>query len=134
MTRASFDELREDIKAGNLADWDAIHKACDKYWLEYPQAKQRHAFATLLAIFGDAEFSPKLWNDALDQARDAQRFICEQTYQTRLKDFKNPFRQTTFRNAQEMTAVVGTIDDNSFVKQVRQETEDFEKKIERGRQ
>ena len=134
MTRASFDELREDIKAGNLADWDAIHKACDKYWLEYPQAKQRHAFATLLAIFGDAEFSPELWNDALDQARDAQRFICEQTYQTRLKDFKNPFRQTTFRNAQEMTAVVGTIDDNSFVKQVRQETEDFEKKIERGRQ
>ena len=72
-------------------------------------------------------------DDALDQALDAQRLLCRQTYQTRLKDFENPFRQTTFRNAEEMAEVVGTIEDNSFVKQVRQETEDFEKRLARAR-
>jgi hypothetical protein len=133
MPQTSFDRLRDDIRAGRLASWQAIHGAYDKHWQEYPQAKQRHAFATLLAVFQAEEFTADLWNNAIDQAREIQQFICQQTYQSRLKDFENPLRQTTFRHAEEMTAVVGTIDDNSFVKQVRQETTAFERRIASAR-
>jgi hypothetical protein len=51
-------------------------------------------------------------------------------YISRLKDYDNPFRQSTFRNEQEMTATIGTIEDNSFVRQVRQETEQFKRRVQ----
>ena len=34
-----------------------------------------------------------------------------------------PIRQATYRNAEEMTAAIGTLDENSFVRQIRSETE-----------
>ena len=44
-------------------------------------------------------------------------------YRTRKKDYENPFRQATYRNAEEMTAAIGTLEENSFVRQIRSETE-----------
>ena len=83
------------------------------------------------AINGTVPFSaaklqpPELWNAALDEAVRIQEYVRDQVYVSRKKDYDNPFRQTTFRNAEEMKAVLGTAEDNSFVKQVQQETELF---------
>ncbi|GAH08734.1 unnamed protein product [marine sediment metagenome] len=41
---------------------------------------------------------------------------------SRAKDFTNPFRQTTFKSPEEMTAVVGTIKDNSFLNDFKRDT------------
>jgi hypothetical protein len=46
-------------------------------------------------------------------------------YESRKKDYENEFRNATFRNEAEKLAVVGSIDDVSFVKQIRKETEEF---------
>ena len=46
-------------------------------------------------------------------------------YESRKKDYDNEFRNATFRNEAEKLAVVGKIDDVSFVKQIRKETEEF---------
>jgi hypothetical protein len=51
-------------------------------------------------------------------------------YRTRQKDYQNPFRQATYRNAEEMTAAIGTLEENSFVRQVRSETETNLKRLE----
>jgi hypothetical protein len=59
-----------------------------------------------------------------------QEYVCEQVYCSRKKDYDDPFRQTTYRNAAEMAAVVGTAEDNSFVKQVARETEAFKTLVE----
>lgn len=48
-----------------------------------------------------------------------------------LMDDENPFRRSTFRNEDEMNAAIGTIDDNSFIIQVRKETEEFEKFVKK---
>ncbi len=129
MPQETFNDLCDDIKSGKFANWNAIHEAYNKCWQVYPQAKQAHALATLLEIMNVDALTPDVWNAALEQALAAQKYICEQTRSSREKDFKNPFRQTTFRNDAEMQAVVGTIDDNSFVKQVQLETDVFEKRI-----
>jgi hypothetical protein len=50
-------------------------------------------------------------------------------YISRKKDYDNPYRQATFRNDEEMRAAIGTIDDNSFIVQVRKETVDYKKTI-----
>ena len=42
----------------------------------------------------------------------------------RQKDYENPFRRATYRNEDEMIAAIGTLDDNSFVKQIKAQSEE----------
>ncbi len=120
------DRLIRDIKAGGLPTWSAIHNRYDHLWERYPLDKQRHALATLLELLGVDRLTPDLWRAAVDEAVDIQHYICDQTYASRKKDYDNTFRQTTFATDAERNAVLGDPQDNSFVDQVRRETEQFE--------
>ena len=124
------DQLRADIGSGKLATWTEIHGKYDALWENYPFEKQKHAFATLCEILETDKPTKEQWMFSLDKAIKIQEFIRDQVYISRKKDFDNPFRMATYRNAAEMTAAIGTIEDNSFVKQVRNETEDFIKLAE----
>jgi hypothetical protein len=125
-----LNRLLEDVKGGRLASWPEIHARYDQLWQDYPRQKQAHALATLLdSIPGATRLRPELWDAILDDAVQIQQYICDQVYATRKKDYDDPFRQITFRNPGEMKAVLGTAEDNSFVKQVRQETEAFKQQV-----
>ncbi len=119
------DALREDIRSGRLRCWREIHEVYDRWWEAYPLAKQRHAFATLLTVLEADRLTTSLWTAALDEGLRIQEYVCNQVYRTLKKDYENPFRQATFRNAAEMTAVLGTAEDDRFVRQVAQETQEF---------
>jgi hypothetical protein len=54
---------------------------------------------------------------------DTTRFIEEQVYLTRRKDYVNGFRMATFRGEGEMRAVLGTPESASFVRQSRADME-----------
>ena len=120
------DQLRQDVGSGALGSWEDIHQRYDQLWQAYPLEKQRHAFAVLCQLYATKQLTKDQWVDALNGAVEIQQYVRDQVYISRKKDFDNPFRQATYRNLDEMTAAIGTIDDNSFVNQVRQETEKFE--------
>ena len=124
------DQIRADIRSGKLDSWKDIHHRYDTLWDSYNQAKQRHAFATLCEILGNNSIAGEEWFAALDKAVEIQELVRDQVYITRKKDFDNPYRHTTYRNTEEMTAAIGTIEDNSFVKLLRTETETFRKTVE----
>ncbi len=121
--------LRQEIGSGKLDSWDAIHKRYDDLWEKYPLQKQKHAYAVLCDFLNTDELSRRQWHDLLDKAVTIQHYICEQVYLSRQKDYDNPFRKATYRNEAEMLAAIGTIDDNSFVCLVREETETFRKRV-----
>ena len=123
------ERLLDDIKSGRLNNWQEIHDRYDEMWHDYPRRKQAHALAVLLDLLGVSDLTPERWNAALDEAVRIQEYVRDQVYISRKKDYDNPFRQSTFRNAEEMKAVLGTAEDNSFVKQVRQETEVFKRQV-----
>ena len=50
-------------------------------------------------------------------------YVCDQVYISRKKDYENVVRNSTFRNEAERDAVNGKLEDNSFVKQIKKETE-----------
>ena len=127
---SSVDAIRSDIGSGKLALWEDIHQRYDDLWDGYTVEKQRHAFATLCEISGKDIITNEDWISALGRAVEIQEFVCDQVYLTRKKDFDNPYRQATYRNIDEMTAAIGTVEDNSFVKQVRNETETFMEIVE----
>jgi len=121
--------LMDDIKCGRLTCWGDIHGRYDELWQIYPRQKQTHALAVLLDLLGTADLTPELWNRALDEAVRIQEYVRDQVYATRKKDYDDPFRKITFRNAEEMKAVLGTPEDNSFVKQMQRETETFKQQV-----
>jgi hypothetical protein len=129
MQKKDLDKLRSDIGSGKLNSWKNIHDQYNKLWARYALDKQKHAYALLCELATTERFTEKQWNSFLDKAAVIQEYICDQVYDSRKKDFDNPYRQATFRNPEEMKAAIGTIDDNSFIVQVRKETEEFKKRV-----
>jgi hypothetical protein len=130
MQKNDLDKLRGDIGSGKLKTWKDIHQRYDDIWNKYTIDKQKHAFATLCELSGTKNLTKTGWKSALNKVVNIQKFVCDQVYISRKKDYDNPYRQTTFRNMAEMKAAIGTVEENSFIIQVRQETEDFEKLTE----
>jgi len=122
---ADLAALKADIRDGRLTTWTAIHEAYDRLWEKYPTDKRRHALASLRDLLGIKSLTPQAWAAALDEAVAIQQYVADQTYQSRQKDYDNPFRRMTYTTPEEMAAVLGTAEGNSFVKQVRQETQAF---------
>ncbi len=130
MLTSDVGELRAKIVSGKISGgWDTIHGEYDRLWSRYPKQKQQHALAVLRMLLGN-DITADLWARALDESINIQRYIRDQVYTSRAKDFENPFRQTTFDDDEEREAVAGTIEDNDFVKQVREETVAYETLIE----
>lgn len=124
-----LDELRKRIGAGELKTWDEIHAAYGELWRRYPRDKQAHACATLTALLGVERLGKEQFEAALDEAVEIQRYIRDETYESRKKDYDDPFRAMVYESPEEMEAVLGTIKDNSFVTTVREETERFEQRV-----
>ena len=121
------DQLRADIRDGVLNTWDDIHHRYDELWKDYQREKLRHAYFSLMFLYKDDTdvMTKEMWQENLDQALRIQQYICDQVYESRKKDYDNEIRSATFRNEAEKLAVVGHIDDVSFVKQTRQQTAEF---------
>ena len=121
------DQLRADIRDGVLNTWDDIHHRYDELWKDYQREKLRHAYFSLMFLYKDDTdvMTKEMWQENLDQALRIQQYICDQVYESRKKDYDNEIRSATFRNEAEKLAVVGHIDDVSFVKQTRQQTTEF---------
>lgn len=129
MQKKDLDILRSDIGNGELNTWKEIHNRYDKLWDSYPNDKQKHAYAILCELLNTDRLTVEQWISSLDKAEEIQKFISDQVYISREKDYENIFRQITFKNHDEMIAAIGTIDDNSFIVQVRKEFDDFKKKV-----
>jgi hypothetical protein len=129
MLQGDLDKLRADIGSGKLNTWKEIHKRYDSLWTKYSKDKLKHAYATLLFLLESNELTPGAWQQSLSKLIEIQNFVCEQVYITRKKDYDNPFRRATFRSEEEMIAALGTIEDNSFILQVRKETDDLKKAV-----
>jgi hypothetical protein len=130
MQTSDLDQLRADIRNGGLDSWEAIHNRYDEIWERYNIDKLRHAYQSLCYLLETETISNELWRDVLKRAVDIQQYICDQVYLTRKKDYDNIYRKQTYRNNEEMIAAIGPLEDNSFIKQVRNETSEFNSKID----
>lgn len=123
MMASDVDDLRADIRNGKLASWNSIHKRYDKIWEKYNDDKLSHALASLCEVYGVKALGPDEWKRAIEDEKRIQQFISDQVYLSRKKDYTNPFRQASYRNEEEMIAAIGPLDTNSFVLQMKEESE-----------
>lgn len=125
-----FVALIEDIKSKQLDSWTDIHNRYDELWNKYDNDKQSHAYLLLCCLLGVEKLSHSQWIEVLNKAASVQDYINNQVYASRKKDYDNPFRKATYRNDEEMMAAIGTIDENKFIVQIKDETLLFKQQIE----
>jgi hypothetical protein len=130
MAKTDYNRLIADIKSGTIASWDDMHAAYAALWQEYPLTKQRHAYASLCALRQVKQLSREQWLESLNMTATIQEYVRDQVYLSRKKDFDSHFRTMTCDSPAEVAMVMGSADGNSFIKQVRAETDAFKKRVE----
>jgi NDP-sugar pyrophosphorylase family protein len=123
------DALRAAVVLGRADTWTAIHAAYDAMAAAYPADCAAHAWSVLGWLNG-APPDAAGFAAELDAARGTRRWIEDQVFRSRAKDYRDDFRAATFRNPAELAAVLGRPEDNAFVKLARIETAAFEDRAE----
>jgi NDP-sugar pyrophosphorylase family protein len=109
-------ELIRKIEEGELSSWEQIHAQYDAWWEEYPLVKATVALHALQRLMQTVELQQTHWETLVKK----HMVLCDQNaqeiYRSRKKDYEDSFRKIVYRNAEEMEAVLGRPEDNSFVK------------------
>jgi hypothetical protein len=126
------DELRKEIGKGKYKNWDEIHRVYDFWDKEYSFDKCRHAWAVLAFIKeANKTLDVLVFKRELAAVLKVRQWMDEQIRESRIKDYRNPFKKTTFRNQAEMEQVLGKPNDNPFLRIVHKESVLFAEMIER---
>jgi hypothetical protein len=133
---AAINTLLRNIRSGKIAGWDDIHAFYNKKSGAYPAEKFQHAFAAMLTVLNcsPAKFSRKIFTGLLQQATTTREWMTASIYESRAKDYDNPFRKMVYETQAEMEKVIGKLKDNSFILQQKEEAAAFSQKIARLQQ
>ena len=108
--------LLERIKTTDFS-WDQIHDFYKEAESAYAQAKDQHALFTLLDLYhisADAITATQIKTILTEFASVAEQLI-RWAIESRKKDYNGSFRTMIYENTQEMEAVLGTIEENTFL-------------------
>jgi len=114
----SVQDLYDRLKRNEIQSWEEVHQFYVEEGNKYAGLKEQDA---LLALSEVTATSFKRWNiaflvDILGQFKDIIEIFQTQFIRSRKKDFDNPFRLMMYENEQEMEAVLGSIEKDSFIK------------------
>ncbi len=119
------------IKDGSITCWDEVHDFYITQGNEYPQQKMLHQLASLSDIkqLPLEDMKAEDIHALLAEAILLKEKIAAAIYASRAKDYSNPFRKMVYENEVEMETVIGSLEENSFIKQQQEEAEAFRSKI-----
>ncbi len=125
--------LKTSIFTSEINSWKDVHNRYYTLSKTYNEQKCRHAFASLISLYDmeEEKLTPDFWEKTLNTALSIQQLIEKNTYESRLKDYTNKYRRITFETQKEMEAVIGTINDDTFINIIQKETEHFESMIKK---
>lgn len=131
MKEETLTDLKDRIRSGAINSWGELHENYRTIGEQYATDKLQHAIASLLYIEEKTarDFTPAFLKECLLQSVHIQTFLTEGIYHSRSKDYQNPFRRMTYENEAEMEAVIGKLDDNSFIKQTLSELKLYKKNV-----
>lgn len=119
----SVHNLLQQIKTNKLHSWDEVHQFYQLETDKYLAKKNAHALHCLEFIQGESisGLSVKKMNAWIDRYLEIKKEITNKIRSSREKDYTNPFRKMVYENQAEMDAVVGGLNDNSFIEQQEKE-------------
>ena len=124
-------ELTRKIGRGEIQSWDEVHEFYKETSAQYYIHKRQHAFASMLEVLklNPAKFTNKMFLQLLLQSVATKNWMVKGIYESRAKDYANPFRQMVYENQKEMEKVVGKLKDNTFIRQQQEELVQYKKSV-----
>lgn len=110
--------FKKDIYAGKIKSWDDVHAFYTVNSQIYPEQKLQHSFASLLEVLQikPTEFDKKIFKGLMQQAVATREWMVKGIFDSRAKDYHNPFREMVYDNRKQMETVIGKLNENSFIK------------------
>ncbi|MBK9532437.1 MAG: DUF4954 family protein [Chitinophagaceae bacterium] len=129
--KTEVDNLKRNIKSGKLKSWVELHDFYRQQGIAYTGDKLNHAYTSLLEILNitPKQFTPVLLKVLLKQALDTKEWMCKGIFDSRAKDYSNPFRKMVYDTTEEMDNVLGRLEDNSFIQQQLADLELMKKQV-----
>ncbi|MBK9484739.1 MAG: DUF4954 family protein [Chitinophagaceae bacterium] len=117
--KAETENVKRNIKLGKVKSWVELHDFYRQQGIAYTTDKLNHAYTSLLEILNitPRQFTPALLKQLLQQALDTKEWMCKGIFDSRAKDYNNPFRKMVYETNEEMNKVIGRLEDNSFIHQ-----------------
>lgn len=124
-----IDLLISKITENEIDCWESVHKEYRRFASLYKKDKAEHAFSSLLRLNNISVIEKDLWERSISSAIEIRTEIKDRVVSSREKDYKSSFRKITYDNPDEMLAVLGKPEDNSFFAIEEKECEDFIKRV-----
>ena len=123
--------LKSKIRKNKISSWPQLHAAYEEIGNDYAADKLQHAIAALLDIkeVSLKDLTPALLAEWMNETTRTMEWITIQIKRSREKDYKNPFRQLAYESEKEMNAVVGSLENNSFINQTITDLESYKEKV-----
>jgi hypothetical protein len=119
--KSDIDGLKAKVKARVINSWDELHLAYQEMNEQYEKLKVQQAFNALerLHSISLSQLEESQWENYLNETIAIARSIASKTESSRKKDYVHPFRKMVYDSDEEMNAVLGSFEDNSFIKNTR---------------
>ncbi len=129
--KSEVDALKHGVKSGKIKSWVELHNIYRHQGSAYETDKLEHAYTSLLEILNitPRQFTPGLLKELLQQALDTKEWMCKGIFDSRAKDYSNPFRKMVYDTNEEMNRVIGRLEDNSFIQQQLAELDQMKKQV-----
>jgi hypothetical protein len=126
-------KLKNKIKNNSINSWSEVHDFYHQSGEDYENNKLIHAFTSLLEIenITSKQFTAQHFNNLLRRAHTTKTWMSKSIYESRVKDYTNPFRKMVYETKDEMDAVVGKIENNQFIQDQLKGLEDFKKTVKK---
>jgi hypothetical protein len=129
--KTAIETLKRNIKSGKVKSWDQIH---DFYRIQgeaYTTDKLNHSYTSLLETLNitPKQFTASLFKQLLQQTLVTKEWMCKGIYNSRAKDYSNPFKKMVYDTNEEMNSVVGRLEDNNFIQQQLAELDEMKKRV-----
>jgi len=123
--------LKKEIVQDKISSWQQVHQFYAHQTKEYQQQKLAHAMAAIIELenLKKADLTDSWLLNLFDRLLAIKTEITHNIYASRAKDYTNEFRKMTYANDAEMTAVLGDLNDNSFIILQQKELAAFKKKM-----
>ena len=119
LLKDEVEQFKQHVKDGKIQGWDGVHHWYAEKGTHYTEQKLKHALASLAEIknINLKQIDAAYLNDLIDEAIATKEWITNSIFESRAKDYDNPYRAMVYENEAEMESVVGRLEDNTFINQ-----------------